>query len=38
VAAFPLHGSTAVDVMKVADEALYNAKQRGGDDIFAFTG
>ena len=38
VAAFPLHGSTAADVMKVADEALYRAKQRGGDDIFAFTG
>ena len=37
VAAFPLHGSTAADVMKVADEALYRAKERGGDDIFAFT-
>ena len=37
VAAFPLHGSTAADVMKVADEALYRAKQRGGDEIFAFT-
>ena len=23
--------------MKVADEALYRAKQRGGDEIFAFT-
>ena len=38
VAAFPLHGSTAAEVMKVADEALYRAKQRGGDDIFAFAG
>jgi len=36
VAAFPLHGSTAAEVMKVADEALYRAKQRGGDDIVAF--
>ena len=37
VAAFPLHGSTAAEVMKVADEALYRAKQRGGDEIFAIT-
>jgi diguanylate cyclase (GGDEF)-like protein len=37
VASFPLHGSTAIDVMKVADEALYRAKQCGGDDIYAFT-
>ena len=37
VAAFPLHGSTAAEVMKVADEALYRAKQRGGDEIVAIT-
>ncbi len=36
VASFPLHGSTAAEVMKVADDALYRAKQRGGDEIFAF--
>jgi len=24
--------------MKVADEALYRAKQRAGDDIFTFAG
>ena len=35
VAAFPLHGSTAAEVMKVADDALYRAKQRGGDEIVA---
>ena len=38
VSAFPLHGSTAAEVMKVADEALFRAKQRAGDDIFAFAG
>jgi diguanylate cyclase (GGDEF)-like protein len=37
VATFPLHGRTSADLMKTADEALYRAKQRGGDDIFAFS-
>ena len=35
VAAFPLHGSTTAEVMKVADDALYRAKQRGGESAAA---
>ena len=38
VANFPLHGGTTAEVMKVADDALYRAKQRGGDEIIAFAG
>ena len=33
VAAFPLHGSTTADLLRAADEALYRAKQRGGDEV-----
>ena len=33
VAAFPLHGSTTADLLRVADDALYRAKQRGGDEV-----
>lgn len=36
VATFPLHGGTTTEVIKRADEALYLAKQRGGDEIAAF--
>ena len=36
VATFPLHGTSTPQVMKRADEALYLAKQRGGDEIVAF--
>ncbi|WP_411278162.1 diguanylate cyclase [Gaiella sp.] len=36
VASFPLHGSSTTEVIKRADEALYLAKQRGGDEIAAF--
>lgn len=37
VAAFPLHGSTTTDLIRAADDALYRAKQRGGDEIAAGT-
>lgn len=33
VAVFPLHGSTTTELLRVADDALYRAKQRGGDEI-----
>jgi len=33
VAVFPLHGSTTTDLLRVADDALYSAKERGGDEI-----
>ena len=36
VATFPLHGASTTQIMKRADEALYLAKQRGGDEIAAF--
>jgi diguanylate cyclase (GGDEF)-like protein len=36
VATFPLHGTSTTQIMKRADEALYLAKQRGGDEIAAF--
>ncbi|MCY7304327.1 MAG: diguanylate cyclase [Thermoleophilia bacterium] len=36
IATFPLHGASTIQVMKRADEALYLAKQRGGDEIAAF--
>jgi diguanylate cyclase (GGDEF)-like protein len=32
-AGFPLHGRTTLEILKAADEALYRAKQRGGDEI-----
>jgi len=35
-ASFPLHGRTTVELLKVADDALYRAKQRGGDEIVTF--
>ena len=33
VAAFPTHGSTTADLLRAADDALYRAKQRGGDEV-----
>lgn len=33
VASFPLHGSTTADLLRVADDALYRAKQLGGDEV-----
>ena len=36
VATFPLHGRTTLELLRVADDALYRAKQRGGDEIIAF--
>jgi diguanylate cyclase (GGDEF)-like protein len=35
-ASFPLHGRTTPELLKIADEALYRAKQRGGDEIVTF--
>ena len=32
----PLPGRPGAEVMKVADDALYRARQRGGDEILAF--
>ena len=33
VASFPLHGGTTADLLRVADDALYRAKQLGGDEV-----
>jgi len=33
VAAFPEHGFTAGDILRAADEALYQAKARGRDRV-----
>ncbi len=35
-ATYPLHGRTTLELLKVADDALYRAKQRGGDEIVTF--
>ncbi len=33
VATFPLHGATAEDVMRVADECMYHSKRAGGNRV-----
>jgi diguanylate cyclase (GGDEF)-like protein len=33
VAAFPEHGSTAPDLLKIADQGLYESKSRGRDIV-----
>ena len=33
VAAFPDHGHTTAELLRAADDALYRAKQRGGDEV-----
>jgi diguanylate cyclase (GGDEF)-like protein len=33
VAAFPEHGSTATELLKVADQCLYESKERGRDVV-----
>jgi diguanylate cyclase (GGDEF)-like protein len=38
VASFPLHGRTTLELLRLADDALYRAKQRGGDEIISFRG
>jgi diguanylate cyclase (GGDEF)-like protein len=33
VASFPEHGRTTAELLRVADDALYRAKQVGGDEV-----
>jgi diguanylate cyclase (GGDEF)-like protein/PAS domain S-box-containing protein len=37
VAAFPEHGSTSVDLLKIADQCLYESKSRGRDVVTVAT-
>ncbi|PYX90214.1 MAG: hypothetical protein DMG68_02660 [Acidobacteria bacterium] len=37
VAAYPEHGSTSVDLLKIADQCLYQSKIRGRDIVTVAT-